>query len=165
MIDRVASCVVGSAVTDGNDAVGSCPPAVAVGECLLGGATMAETINWSVTFDAVLGPSIAASGTQTLSAYDKISIPLDAAAADIDVDVQPSATAGDVQLLVITSSSYEAEVTFSADAGTTEFTLDGPVVLIGAGGVGLLGAPPQTLRFANPDTEPVGIDILVGRQA
>jgi hypothetical protein len=126
---------------------------------------MTETINWSVTFDAVLGPRIAASGTQTIDAYDKVSIQLDAEAVDVDVDVQPSTTAGEVQLLVITASSYEAEVTFSADAGTSEFTLDGPVVLIGAGAVGLLAEPPQSLRFANPDTDPVDIDVLVGRQA
>ena len=126
---------------------------------------MAESINWSVTFDAVLGPRIAASGTQTLGAYDKLSIQLAAAATDVDVDVQPSATAGDVQLLVITASSYEAQVTFSADAGTTEVTLVGPVVLIGTGAVGLLANPPQTLRFANPDADTVDIDILFGREA
>src|SRR3982751_1138878 len=105
---------------------------------------MAETIKWSVTFDAVLGPRVAASGTQSLSAYDKISFELAGAATDVDVDVQPSATAGDVQLLVITASSYQAEVTFSADAGTTEFTLGGPLVLIGSGAVGLLADAPQT---------------------
>ena len=126
---------------------------------------MAETINWSVNFDAVLGPRIAASGTQTVDAYDKVSVRLEAGATDVDVDVQPSATAGDVLLLVITASSYEAQVTFSADAGTTMFTLDGPVVLVGAGAVTLLADPPQTLRFANPDAQPADIDILVGRQA
>jgi hypothetical protein len=126
---------------------------------------MPETINWSVTFDAVLGPRIAEAGTQAVEAYDKISVQLEAAATDVDVDVQPSATAGDVQLLVITASSYEAAATYSPDAGTTDFTLDGPVVLIGGGAVSLLADPPQTLRFANPDTDPVDIEILVGRQA
>lgn len=126
---------------------------------------MAETINWSTTFDTVLGPRIEASGIQTVGAYDKISIQLAAEATDVDVDVQPSATASDVQLLVITASSYEAQVTVSADAGTTKITLDGPIVLIGAGAVGLLASPPQTLRFANPDTDAIDIAILVGRQA
>ena len=125
---------------------------------------MAETISWSVNFDAMLGPKIAVAGAQTLGAYDKISIQLAAAAADVDVDVQPSATSGDVRLLVITASSYDAEVTVSADAGATDFTMDGPLVLIGAGAVGLLADPPQTLRFSNPDTAPVDIDILVGRK-
>jgi hypothetical protein len=125
---------------------------------------MAETIKWSVTFDAVLGPRIAASGIEAISAYDKIGIQLAGAATDVDVDVQPSSTAGDVRLLVITASSYEAQVTVSADAGGTESILDGPFVLIGTGAVELLAAPPQTLRFNNPDTDPVDIDILVGRQ-
>jgi hypothetical protein len=130
----------------------------------LRGAPMPETINWSINFDAVLGPRIAEAGTQTVGAYDKISFHLDSAATDVDVDVQPSTTAGDVQLLVITASSYEAAVTYSPDGGTTPFTLDGPVVLIGAGAVSLLAGAPQTLRFANPDTDPVDIEILVGRQ-
>jgi hypothetical protein len=126
---------------------------------------MSETINWSVNLSVALGPRIAASGVQTMDAYDKISVQLAAAATDVDVDVQPSATAGDVRLLVITASSYDADVTFSADAGTTKFILDGPVVLIGAGPVRLLADPPQTLRFANPDANPVDVGILVGRQA
>jgi hypothetical protein len=126
---------------------------------------MAETINWSVTFDTVLGPKIAASGSQIVGAYDKISVQLDAGATNVNVEVQPSSTAGDVELFVVTASSYEAKATFSADGGTKKFTLDGPVVLIGAGTVGLLADPPQTLRFNNPAADPVDINILVGRQA
>ncbi|MFP5282348.1 MAG: hypothetical protein ACLGIF_02745, partial [Actinomycetes bacterium] len=77
---------------------------------------------------------------------------------------QPSANGGDVELLVLTASSYEADVTFSADAGGTDFVLNGPVVLVGSGAVSLLAAAPQTLRFNNPGADPVDIDILVGRQ-
>lgn len=126
---------------------------------------MSETINWSVTFAAVLGPRIVAAGHQSVGAYDKLNVQLAAAATDVDVEVQPSATAGDVQLLVITATSYDTAVTFSADGGTTDFTLDGPLVLIGSGAVSLLADPPQTLQFANPGADPVDVDILVGRQA
>ena len=127
---------------------------------------MPETINWAVTFDVVLGPRIAAAGTQTIDAYDKISIQLAADSASVDVDVQPSDGTGDVQLLVITASSYETQVTFSADEGATPpFLLDGPVVLIGTGAVKLLADPPQTLRFNNAASELLNVDILVGRQA
>lgn len=126
---------------------------------------MPETINWSVTFDAVLGPRISAAGAQVVGAYDKLSIQLDGNASDVDVDLQPSGTGGDVELLALRSSSYTAGVTFSADAGSNEFTLNGPLVLIGSGAVALLADPPQTLRFDNPDPDPVDIDILVGRQA
>ncbi len=126
---------------------------------------MPETINWSVTFDAVLGPRVAASGSQVVDAYDKLSIELAGSAAAVDVDLQPSGGGGDVQLLVLTATSYDVGVTFSPDAGTTTFTLNGPLVLIGSGSVAILADPPQTLRFDNPDANPVTIDILVGRQA
>src|SRR5215213_539609 len=126
---------------------------------------MPETINWSVTFEAVLGPRVSDSGTSSVAAYDKLSVQVAGNAADFDVGVQPSATGGDVELLVLTASSYEADVTFSADAGATEFVLNGPVVLVGSGAVSLLAAAPQTLRFNNPDANPVDIEILVGRQA
>jgi len=126
---------------------------------------MPETINWSVTFDSVLGPKIREAGSQVVGAYDKLSIQLAGNASDVEVDVQPSATAGDVELFVLRASSYTSDVTFSADAGATDFTLNGPVVLIGSGAVALLAAAPQTLRFSNPDADPVDIDILVRRQA
>jgi len=125
---------------------------------------MPETIKWSVTLEAVLGPRLSESGISTVAAYDKISVQLAGNATDVDVEVQPSATGGDVELLVLTASSYEADVTFGAGA-TTEFTLNGPVILIGSGAVSLLAAAPQTLRFANPNADPVDIEILVGRQA
>jgi hypothetical protein len=124
-----------------------------------------ETIKWSVTFDAVLGPRVAEAGELVVDAYDKLSVQLAGNATDIDVDVQPSATGGEVELLVLKASSYGQGVTFSADAGTTTLALDGPVVLIGTGAVALLAAAPQSLRFSNPATDPVDIEILVGRQA
>ena len=126
---------------------------------------MSETINWSVTFDAVLGPRVAAHGTQVLGAYDKLSIQLEAGATDVDVEIQPSGTSGDVRLLVVTAGLYDVGITYSADTGTTTAELDGPLVLIGAGAVSLLADPPQALRLANPHTDPVAVDILVGRQA
>lgn len=126
---------------------------------------MPETINWSVTFEAVLGPRVAEAGALAVGAYDKISVQLAGNATDVDVDVQPSATGGDVELLVLKASSYQADVTFSADGGATDFILNGPVVLIGAGSVALLGTAPQTLQFSNPAADPVDIEILVGRQA
>jgi hypothetical protein len=126
---------------------------------------MAETINWSVTFDAVLGPRVSAAGSQVVDAYDKLSLQLDANAVDVDFDLQPSGNGGDVDLLVLRSSAYDADVTFSADGGTSTFTLNGPVVLIGSGSVALLADPPQALRLSNPSANPVDIDILVGRQA
>jgi hypothetical protein len=46
----------------------------------------------------------------------------------VHVELQPSPTGGDLERLVMKAGSYAAEVTFSADAGTTNFVLtgDGP---------------------------------------
>lgn len=126
---------------------------------------MPESIAWSTSFAVLLGPRVVQSGALAVDAYDKLSVHLDAGAAAVDVDVQPAATAGDVQLLVIAADSYDAGVTYSADAGATSAVLDGLLVLIGAGAVSLLADPPQTLQFANPSGDPVSVDILVGRSA
>jgi hypothetical protein len=126
---------------------------------------MPETINWAATFDTTLGPKIAISGKEIVAAYDKISVQLPGKANTIDVKLQPSNVAGDVRLLVVTSTSYAVKATLSADAGTTSRELDGPLVLIGSGAVGLLSTTaPQTLRFTNPDKDPIEIQILVGRK-
>lgn len=124
---------------------------------------MPETINWSFSVAAVDGPRVYGSDAVDVDAYDKASVALAAGDTNVDVQVQPSNTAGRVRVLVIGSSAYDADITFSADAGTTTFGLDGPVVLIGAGAVGLLADAPQTLRFSNTTTGAVTVDILVGR--
>lgn len=124
---------------------------------------MPETINWSFSVAAVDGPRIHGSDALDVDAYDKASVVLAAGATDVDVQIQPSSTAGRVRVLVIGSSAYDPGITFSADAGTSVFALDGPVVLIGSGAVELLGAAPQTLRLGNTTAEDVTVDILVGR--
>lgn len=126
---------------------------------------MPESISWSTSFAVLLGPRVVQSGTLEVDAYDKIHIELAAGATNVDVDVQPSGAPGDVQFLVVTADSYTSAVTYSADAGATTAVLDGPLTLIGAGAVTLLADPPRTLRFGNPDADPVSVDILVGRSA
>jgi len=127
------------------------------------GSIVPETINWAFSVAAVDGPRVAGSDALNVDAYDKASVALSAGATDVDVQVQPSTTAGRVRVLVIGSSAYDSGITFSADAGTTDFALDGPVVLIGTGAVELLADAPQTLRFSNTTTGDVTVDILVGR--
>jgi hypothetical protein len=126
---------------------------------------VAEKIKWSTTFDVALGPRIMESGSTETGAYDKLHLELAGNDVDIDTAIQPSGNPGDVKLLVLRASKYDVGVTYSADAGATKRVLDGPVVLIGAGAVSLLADPPKTLRFTNPDANPVSIDILVGRKA
>lgn len=124
---------------------------------------MPEIINWSFSVAALNGPRVNGSDAVVVDAYDKASITLVAGDADIDVQVQPSTTAGKVHVLVIGASTYDAGITFSADGGTTDMALDGPVVLIGTGAVELLADAPQTLRFSNTTSGDVTVDILVGR--
>lgn len=126
---------------------------------------MPETIAWSFSVAAAEGPRIYGSDSLAVDAYDKVSAELAAGDTDVDVEVQPSATAGRVRALVIGSTNYESDVTYSADAGTTEFRLDGPVVLIGGGAVALLADPPQVLRFSNASAAAVTVEILVGRDS
>jgi hypothetical protein len=124
---------------------------------------VSETINWSFSLQVVQGPRLTGSDSLVVGAYDKASIVLAAGAADVDVELQPATAAGKVHVLAVGATTYDALVTFSADAGGTTFALDGPVVLIGTGPVALLAAAPQTLRFSNGTTGDITVDVLVGR--
>jgi hypothetical protein len=126
---------------------------------------MPETMNWSFSIEAVQGPRISGSDALQVDAYDKVSVDLEAGAADVNVQIQPANAAGRVQLLVIRATAYDPAISFSADAGTTVFALDGPVVLVGAGPVALLATAPQTLQLSNGTATDVTVDILVGRDS
>lgn len=123
---------------------------------------MPEEIKWAVTFDITAGPKVYESQKTPVDAYDKISVVV--APGTSDVELQPG-TANKVSLLVIKSSKYDKKLTYSPDAGTTTYAVDGPHVLIGAGAVALLKTDPKTLQFVNGTTEDIAIDILVGREA
>lgn len=126
---------------------------------------MPETINWTVSLQVPGGPRLGQSDALAVEAYDKISVTLEAGASDVDVEVQPSSTAGQVSLLALMASAYAPELTFSADGGSTTRPLVAPVCLIGAGAVSLLDATPQQLQLANRTDDPVTVDIVVGRDA
>jgi hypothetical protein len=124
---------------------------------------MPEIINWSFSVDVDQGPRLSGSDAVTVGAYDKASVVLSAGAAAVDVDVQPANAAGKVHVLVVRSSVFDRAITLSADAGTTTFALEGPVVLIGSGAVRMLADAPRTLRFGNSTGADVTVDVLVGR--
>jgi hypothetical protein len=121
---------------------------------------MPETVAWSFSVGVDQGPRVAGSDSFAVDAYDKLSVVLEAGAADVDVEVQP---AGKVKVLVVRPSAFDAAITLSADAGATKFALDGPIVLIGSGAVAMLDEEPKTLRFANGTAADVTVDVLVGR--
>lgn len=125
---------------------------------------MTEKIKWSAQIDIAAGPKLSIGDTLEVEAYDKVAFSLDADATDVKVDLQPGG-AGQVQLLVIKASAYDAGLTFSPDGGTTDFTLDAPLILVGTGPVGLLGTAPKQLQWSNGTDDVVMIDILIGRDA
>lgn len=121
-------------------------------------------INVTLTVQVVEGPSIAAIRTIDVDAYDKIQVTIEAGAAGKKVEVQPGG-AGRVQLLVITSSEFGELLTYKVNGAGDDVILDAEQVFMGDGGVGLLGAVPETLFFTNGLANDVDVVILVGRNA
>jgi hypothetical protein len=126
---------------------------------------MSEQIHWTLNVQIVGGPKLSASRTETVDAYDKITVDVPAQTAgnpgQATVEVQPGG-AGQVRFLLIQSSVYDdADLTYSV--GGNAIPLDNLQVLTGAGAVGLLGAAPQTVTFSNALAQVASIQILVGR--
>jgi hypothetical protein len=125
------------------------------------------SVSWQ--FQAALpgGPSLTVNQPSIqVSGYDVVAVTVPASAASVAVPVQPSATAGDVILMIISSSKYDSGISYTVDAVGVSHVLDGPHVLIGSGAVSLLnsGAAPQKLTFKNTLTSDIDIQILAGRK-
>ena len=130
---------------------------------------MSEQIHWTLNVQVTGGPKIAAAQTETLEAYDKITIDVPQAQ-DTDtpgqatVEVQPG-NEGQVQFLLVKSSVYDESLTYQVNGTGDPIALNALLILIGTGAIGLLGAAPQTLSFSNRLERVVSIEILVGRRA
>src|SRR5215470_8140134 len=127
---------------------------------------MTNNINWQFQATIPGGPVVILNQPSiTLEAYDVASLTIKAGASGVAVPIQPSALAGDVVFLVISSSIYDPGVTYIVDGGGTAHDLDGPHVLLGSGAVSLLSAtPPQTLTFSNGLTKDINLQVVVGRK-
>ncbi len=130
--------------------------------------------NLSVSIEAGVsgGPSVSASHGIQITAYDSVEVTIPGAAdlgsaTDVAVDVQPTAAAGQVLFLSISSSRYGANLEYDVGGGSTNVALDGPHVFVGQGAIALLGAVPEQLTFRNGlgDGLNATLTILVGRQA
>jgi hypothetical protein len=130
-------------------------------------------LNAAASFQVPGGPTLAVTATLAIEAYDRIDVTVAPGDADKAVEIQPGA-AGRMRLLVIKSSLYDANITYTVSDGTTDsdaVTLDAPQTFMGSGAVGLFGIdPPSILKFSNdftgPDpTKEARIEILVGRDA
>jgi hypothetical protein len=101
-----------------------------------------------------------------VQAYDVASATIGAGASSVDVGVQPSSSAGDVVLVVVSSDTYDAGLTYKVDGGTAH-ALDAPHVFLGAGAVGFMngGAPPQKLTFSSSLAKDAKIQVVAGRKS
>lgn len=129
---------------------------------------MTIPINWAFNVAVDGGPQISLANAPKIvvDAYDLVTATLAAASAGTVVNLQPSGTAGDVVLLALSSDGYDDTVTYDPDGGGNPQKLNGPVLLVGAGPVGLLGAtPPKSMTFDNALATPVTVKILIGRKA
>ena len=121
---------------------------------------MPKTITYNFTANVSGGPSITASNTIDVEAYDHIEVTVPPST-PTTVNVQPGSGG---LLLIITASTYSS-VTYTVDSSSTVVTLDGPHILVGAGAIALLGATQNDLVFTNGGSEDITVSILVGRDA
>jgi hypothetical protein len=125
------------------------------------------------TLKAILRVEVAGSSTSSAThsieaeAYDRIDIVVPAGD-NRTVEVQPGGT-GQVQLLLITAAEYPNDgagtnlLVYTVDGGSS-IDLDAPLLLVGAGAVGLLGDVNEIV-FTNNFTADLTVSILVGRDA
>jgi hypothetical protein len=123
-------------------------------------------ISWGFNAAVAGGPQISLVNAPkiTVDAYDLVTATLAGAATNVALNIQPTTGAGDVVLFALSADVYDKSVTYDPGGGAQ--ALDGPVLLVGAGAVGLLGAtPPKTLTFDNGLATAVRVQVLVGRKA
>jgi len=102
----------------------------------------------------------------TVQAYDVSSATIPTGASSVDVNIQPSTTAGDVVFVVVKSDLYGEKLTYVVDGGTDTRALDAPHVLLGSGAVGFMNAtaPPQILSFSSTLPQDAHVEVIVGRK-
>jgi hypothetical protein len=124
------------------------------------------SLTWQFQAAVPGGPSLILNQPSIeISGYDVAAVTVPASAANFAVPAVPASSAGDVILLVISSSKYDAGINYQVDGGASH-VLDGPHLMVGSGAVAMLngGTPPQKLSFNNTLTSDISIQILVGRK-
>lgn len=124
-------------------------------------------INWQFQATIPGGPVLILNQPVTaVDAYDVVEVTIPKSASSVAVPVQPSTAAGDVVLMVVSSSQYDSGVKYTVDALADTHALDGPHILVGSGAVGFLNsaAPPQKLTFSNSLPNDIKVQVLVGRK-
>ncbi len=118
-----------------------------------------EKINWSYSMQVASGPVVTAADVIDAEAYDKLSVTIGAGKTE-EVDMAPG---GAMLLLVVNPAKPDEKLTYKVAAA--DVPLDGPLVLVGAGAIGLLGKDVSALSFTNGTAADAEIEILVARDA
>lgn len=125
---------------------------------------MTDVVTYEMSLSVAGGPTITADDHFNTEGYEKIEATIPEGSAPTTVNVQPSALT-ELQAILITAERYE-DLTFTVDEEVTTKTLDGPLMLIGPGNIGMLGATVNDLIFTNADSEDENmVTILVARTA
>lgn len=125
---------------------------------------MTDVVNYSMSLAVAGGPALEASDHIDTEAFEKIEAEIPEGSVPTTLNVQPSLLT-ELKALIITADSYE-DLTFKVDEVVTVRTLDGPLMLVGAGNIGLLGATVNDLIFTNANvTTAKNVTILVVRDA
>lgn len=119
---------------------------------------MAEKIKWNYVVQALKGPSVSATGTIEVDAYDKFEVTI----ADTVTQAVNLVPSGIVSVLLINPKSPDQNLSYEINGNPV--VLDAPHLLLGSGAVGLLGGV-TSLTFTNATGADAVIEILIGRDA
>ena len=125
---------------------------------------MSESIVYTVSVAVPNGPTLGLHQSLTVDAFDKIAVTVPDQTTSMTVELQPGGT-NQVHFLLVTADQYLAGLAYKVNTATASNNLDGPLVLIGPGAVGLLNTAPAKLVFSNSTGQDVKIEILIGRDA
>jgi len=133
------------------------------------GPAMAS-LKYRINAEFSIGPSLAAQGMIEVEGCNVVQVDIPAApaaGAATPVAVELGTDKGEISFLTVSlaAGEYSDDLTYKVDGSSTVTPLDGPLFLVGAGAVSLLGAPPKKLTFTNGGPGAVKVHVLVGRDA
>jgi hypothetical protein len=127
-------------------------------------------INVSSAIGVAGGPNFAVAAQLAVDAYEVINVTVPKGQKNLaQVNLQPGA-AGQVQLFYLASDLAPSLVKYAVGAtgnvpNAANIALDQPLLLLGTGAIGLLGAAPQVLVLdGSATTQDEHLTVLVGRK-
>lgn len=126
---------------------------------------MTDTVTYELSLSAEGGQTVEAASHFESEAIDHVHALIPKNSVPTTVDIQP----GDIELLqgIIIIADVYTDLTFTVDGGIVVFTLDGPIMAIGAGMIAsIFGVTLNELVFTNANvTLDRNITVLVTRTA